>query len=104
MSKHSDNNAVRRYFMAQELHRRAGGDINQIIPAMNDMIKAVTDMGIKDYPHEQVRAETAIIHHCLLALAKTKNALDTSSSILKQAQKDLEELRNNDNNKTTKEH
>ncbi len=38
MSKRSDEHSLRRALIAQELHRRAGGDINKILPAMDDML------------------------------------------------------------------
>ena len=38
MSKRSDEHSLRRYLMAQELMRRAGGDIDKILPAANDMM------------------------------------------------------------------
>ena len=39
MSKRSDEHSLRRFLIAQELNRRAGGDINKILPAMEDMMK-----------------------------------------------------------------
>lgn len=38
MSKRSDAHSLKRFLTAQELHRRAGGDIDKILPAMDDMI------------------------------------------------------------------
>ena len=38
MSKRGDEHSLRRALAAQELHRRAGGDINKILPALDDML------------------------------------------------------------------
>lgn len=43
MSKRSDEHSLRRFLMAQELNRRAGGDIDKILPAMDDMIKEAAE-------------------------------------------------------------
>ncbi len=38
MSKRSDEHSLKRFLLARELNRRAGGDIDKILPAMDDMI------------------------------------------------------------------
>ncbi len=43
MSKRSDEHSLKRFLTAQELHRRAGGDIDKILPAMDDMINEAAE-------------------------------------------------------------
>ena len=43
MSKRSDRHGLKRFLTAQELHRRAGGDIDKILPAMDDMINEAAE-------------------------------------------------------------
>ncbi len=53
MSKRSDEHDLRRYLMAQELNRRAGGDIDKILPAMEDMIKESADKRKKEEQEDE---------------------------------------------------
>ncbi len=48
MSKRSDEHSVRRFLLAQELNRRAGGDIDKILPAMDDMLNEAAEKRKKD--------------------------------------------------------
>ncbi len=43
MSKRSNEHSLRRALIAGELNRRAGGDINKILPALDDMLKEQAD-------------------------------------------------------------
>ncbi len=43
MSKRSDEHSLRRFLLAQELNRRAGGNIDKILPAMDDMINEAAE-------------------------------------------------------------
>lgn len=38
VSKRSDEHSLKRALYAGELNRRAGGDINKILPALDDML------------------------------------------------------------------
>lgn len=53
MSKRSDDHSLRRVLIANELDRRAGGDIDKILPALIDMLaerkqKKQEDEGVDD--------------------------------------------------------
>ena len=43
MSKRSDEHSLRRFLLAQELNRRAAGDIDKILPEMDDMINEAAE-------------------------------------------------------------
>ena len=43
MSKRGDEHKLRRYLIANELNRRAGGDIDKILPAAEDMMKEAAE-------------------------------------------------------------
>ncbi|KKM15595.1 hypothetical protein LCGC14_1694460 [marine sediment metagenome] len=48
MSKRNDEHSLRRFLYAQELNRRAGGDINKILPAAEDMMKEAAEKRKKE--------------------------------------------------------
>lgn len=43
MSKRSDEHRLKRFLIARELNRRAGGDIDKILPAMDDMLSEAAE-------------------------------------------------------------
>ena len=53
MSKRSDEHSLRRFLLAQELNRRAGGDIDKILPAMDDMINEAAEKRKKQSEQEE---------------------------------------------------
>lgn len=48
MSKRSDEHSLKRFLMARELNRRAGGDIDKILPAMDDMLNEAAEKRKQD--------------------------------------------------------
>lgn len=52
MSKRSDEHSLRRTLIAQELMRRAGGDIDKILPAAKDMMDEAEEKRKKEKEQE----------------------------------------------------
>ena len=59
MSKRSDEHNLKRYFLAQELMRRAGGDIDKILPAAIDMMDEAAEKRKKQEQKDNKDAQTA---------------------------------------------
>lgn len=53
MTKRSDEHSLRRFLLAQELNHRAGGDIDKILPALDDMINEATEKQKKESEQEE---------------------------------------------------
>ena len=53
MSKRSDEHSLKRFLLAQELNRRAGGDIDKILPAMDDMLNEAAEKRKKESEQDE---------------------------------------------------